>query len=58
MFPDMALDPQAWGILALTPRLPTKVGGGGGEPVMETSSLLSEMTETQTISLTTLFPTR
>lgn len=25
----MALDPQAWGILALTPRLPTKVGGGG-----------------------------
>ena len=33
-------------------------GGGGGEPVMETSSLLSEMTETQTISLTTLFPTR
>ena len=30
MFPDMALDPQAWGILALTPRLPTKVGGGGG----------------------------
>lgn len=33
-------------------------GGGGGEQVMETSSLLSEMTETQTISLTTLFPTR
>ena len=26
----MALDPQAWGILALTPRLPTKVGRGGG----------------------------
>ena len=33
-------------------------GGGGGEQVMETLSLLSEMTETQTISLTTLFPTR
>ena len=33
-------------------------GGGGGDPEMETLSLLSEMTETQTISLTTLFPTR
>ena len=50
----MVLDPQTWAMKARTPSFQMKVA----KHVRETWFLLSEITETQTISLTTLCPKR